>query len=244
MNPSSPHSPSSSVVRVHSSLNLACLPVHSSSLSDWQGAASLLSVAVLVIGILWNTEPRLPAFKTEVSRGFVLPVPAAKPNDSDPRKLENEPTDAERPSNRGTMEPPVVPGPISDFHLPAVVPVEKGDSVPLKPGPQLSGPGLDPAPRPVNWLRLKDAARFGTTPWPTTYPAEALARRQEGSVHLQLVVGTAGGAPDRIEVVQSSGSRYLDFAAREWILNHWRFDAGRSGTYRVEFTYQLPVGRR
>ncbi|MBN9692433.1 MAG: energy transducer TonB [Verrucomicrobia bacterium] len=104
--------------------------------------------------------------------------------------------------------------------------------------------GLGLAPRPFTSLNLQSAGHFGTTPWPTKYPAEALARREEGSVQLQLAVGAAGGAPDGIDVIQSSGSRYLDSAARDWILANWRFEPGRAGTYRVEFTYQLPVGRR
>lgn len=244
MNPSSSTSSSSPVLRVHSPLNLACLPDHSHSLSDWQGAASLLAAAVLVIGIVWNTEPRLPVFKMEadVSRGFVLPEPSAK--DPEIRNPENEPTDPGHSSNRGAVAPPIAPQPISDFTLPSMVQLEGADSAAPKPGPQLSGPGLEPAPRPFTSLSFKSAASLGITPWPTTYPAEALARREEGSVQLQLVVGAAGGAPEGIEVIQSSGSRYLDFAARDWIRTNWRFDASRPGTYRVEFTYQLPVGRR
>lgn len=243
MTPTSPTSSSPSL-RVHSPLNLACLPDDSRSLADWQGAASLLAAAVLIIGVVWNTEPRLPVFKMEAedSRGFVLPPP--NPKDPEIRNSKNEPPDLGHSANQGAVAPPVVPLPISEFTLPTVVQLEGTDFAPTKPGPQLSGAGLEPTPRPFTSLSFHSAASLGTTPWPTKYPAEALARREEGSVQLQLVVGTAGGAPDRIDVIQSSGSRYLDSAARDWILDNWRFDAGRSGTYRVEFTYQLPVGRR
>jgi protein TonB len=240
MNPS----PSSPVVRVHSPLSLACLPDHSHSLSDWQGAASLLAAAVLVVGIVWNTEPRLPVFQREadVSRGFVLPEPS--PKDPEIRNSENEPTDQNHYSDQGKVAPPVAPQPLSEFILPTLVPLDGSDSASPKPGPQLSEGGLEPAPRPFTSLNLQSAAGLGTTPWPIKYPAEALARREEGSVQLQLVVGAAGGAPDGIDVIQSSGSRYLDSAARDWILANWRFEPGRAGTYRVAFTYQLPVGPR
>lgn len=75
------------------------------------------------------------------------------------------------------------------------------------------------------------------------YPAEALRRREHGTVILRVLVG-ADGSAQTIEIQTSSGSPRLDRAARDAVL-HWIFRPGtfdgapRSAWARVPITFDL-----
>lgn len=69
------------------------------------------------------------------------------------------------------------------------------------------------------------------------FPDRAIDRGQQGTVYMDVVVSEFGRASD-VEVVDSSGYRLLDQAARQTALTQWEFDV--SNCERKD----LPVKRR
>lgn len=69
------------------------------------------------------------------------------------------------------------------------------------------------------------------------FPDRAIDRGQQGTVYMDVVVGESGRA-SAVEVVDSSGYRLLDQAARHTALTQWEFDV--SNCERKD----LPVKRR
>ncbi len=74
---------------------------------------------------------------------------------------------------------------------------------------------------------------------PPVYPAAARRNGEEGTVTLHVLV-TAEGAPSRIELERSSGSRLLDAAAIEAVRG-WRFQPARRGSQAVEDWVLVPL---
>lgn len=74
---------------------------------------------------------------------------------------------------------------------------------------------------------------------PPTYPLEAVRRRLEGRVLLELHI-TALGAVDRVDVLRSSGHAILDRAAVRAV-SRWRGTPARRWGRAVESTERLPI---
>lgn len=74
---------------------------------------------------------------------------------------------------------------------------------------------------------------------PPEYPPLAKRRGEEGMVMLKVLV-TADGAPARIEIESSSGSRLLDAAATEAVRG-WRFQPARRGNQNIEDWARVPL---
>jgi len=74
---------------------------------------------------------------------------------------------------------------------------------------------------------------------PPDYPPLAKRRGEEGMVMLKVLV-TADGAPARIEIESSSGSRLLDAAATEAVRG-WRFQPARRGNQNIEDWARVPL---
>ena len=75
---------------------------------------------------------------------------------------------------------------------------------------------------------------------PPRYPRTALARRIEGTVLLQVLVGI-DGRPLDVTVSQSSGNRELDEAARSQILKRWSFRPAMSNGQPIQALGIVPV---
>ncbi|HEY1707996.1 MAG TPA: TonB family protein [Rhizomicrobium sp.] len=77
----------------------------------------------------------------------------------------------------------------------------------------------------------------------TTPPYPEMARRlgQQGQVRVHISVG-ADGQITRVDVAKSSGSAFLDDAARNWVLSNWRYRAAtRDGAGVVSETDAIVV---
>ncbi len=74
---------------------------------------------------------------------------------------------------------------------------------------------------------------------PPAYPADAMRRRQVGTVHLMIHV-TADGIPILVEVAGSSGHPSLDQAAVQAV-EQWRFTPARSAAGPVPFSFTLDI---
>ena len=75
---------------------------------------------------------------------------------------------------------------------------------------------------------------------PPKYPRNALSRRIEGTVLLQVLVGI-DGRPIDVTVSQSSGNRELDEAARSQILKRWSFRPAMKNGQAVQAVGLVPV---
>jgi protein TonB len=71
------------------------------------------------------------------------------------------------------------------------------------------------------------------------YPAIARRSGEHGTVMLKVLVSPEG-APQRIELDQSSGSKSLDGAALEAVKG-WRFVPARRGAQNIEGWVRVPV---
>ena len=74
---------------------------------------------------------------------------------------------------------------------------------------------------------------------PPAYPAEAMRRRQEGTVRLVVHV-SADGTPVLVELAGSSGHPSLDKAALNAV-RQWRFNPAMGATGPVPFNYPLDI---
>jgi protein TonB len=77
----------------------------------------------------------------------------------------------------------------------------------------------------------------GRQPAPN-YPREALARRQEGVVTVQFLVG-ADGKVVSAEVWQASPWPLLNEAAVSAVRNRWHFNPGAARLYRVPIRFRI-----
>jgi protein TonB len=71
------------------------------------------------------------------------------------------------------------------------------------------------------------------------YPREALARREQGTVILRVLVGMDGN-PQQVEIEKSSGSPRLDSAAREAV-RHWTFRPGTRNGVAQSAWARVPI---
>jgi protein TonB len=75
---------------------------------------------------------------------------------------------------------------------------------------------------------------------PPKYPRMALQRQIEGTVMLQVLVGT-DGRPLQVTISHTSGNRELDEAARNQILNRWSFRPAMKNGQAVQAIGLVPV---
>jgi TonB family protein len=96
-------------------------------------------------------------------------------------------------------------------------------------------PGIEPSNSEGKLLR---PARYRSTPVPS-YPDECRRLKQEGTVHLRVVVNDSGKV-DGAELVRSSGFPLLDVAAIKGV-RRWTFDPARRGSTSITSTVTVPV---
>lgn len=75
---------------------------------------------------------------------------------------------------------------------------------------------------------------------PPPYPRTALQERRTGTVMLEVLVDTEGRPVD-VRIVQSSGHRDLDQAARRQVLKRWRFRPANEDGRTVQALGLVPV---
>lgn len=102
------------------------------------------------------------------------------------------------------------------------------------PGAATGPASIAPPPGPAA-MRLE----YTSAP-PPPYPRDALRRGAEGTVLLQVRVGT-DGRPLEVAVRESSGHRDLDAAARRHVLARWRFRPAHTGGHPVEAIGLVPI---
>jgi protein TonB len=150
------------------------------------------------------------------------------------------------------VEPPPLPPPPDRRRLPrdttprnVVIPVEQPPIV-IDEGPDVAPP---PDPNPDTATRIESVEPVGpiaagsldyVIASPPPYPREAMARRIEGTVVLEVLVDV-DGTPLDVRVQTSSGNRALDDAARKHILKKWKFKPATQNGHAVQAVGLVPV---
>jgi len=77
----------------------------------------------------------------------------------------------------------------------------------------------------------------------TTFPMRSQLRGQKGVVFMDVVVDESGRAAS-VDLVDSSGYRLLDRAARESVLQNWQFDVSTCERKDLPVTHRIAVEYR
>lgn len=158
-------------------------------------------------------------------------APAAPPQVQPPRPAPA----ASRPQTASTAPTPA-PVVVDDGILPMTVELPVAGAID-RPGPATDPAAIGsatPVPGPAA-MRLE----YTHAPAPA-YPRDALRRGAEGTVLLQVLVGT-DGRPLEVGISQSSGHRDLDAAARRHVLAHWRFRPAHRDGHPVQALGLVPI---
>lgn len=132
----------------------------------------------------------------------IKPIPVLDPPTHKPPAVRQTQPKPPQPQPQTTSPP--IDAPVS----PMSTPVDEGTATPTTSAVVESGP-IAPGYGKVGRI---------------AYPREALKRRQEGKVTLRVLVGI-DGVPQQVDIETSSGSIYLDRAARDAVAK-WRFTPG------------------
>jgi len=134
---------------------------------------------------------------------------------------------------REVVEPRAQPEVVSD---PAPVVVESGEPAdPVVVAERTDVVALEPVTPSIAAVRLE----YASAP-PPAYPRDALRRRLEGTVMLQVLVDV-DGRPLEVLVHGSSGHRSLDEAARRHVLKQWTFRPAMKDGRAVQAIGLVPV---
>lgn len=168
-------------------------------------------------GITWYPPDPVPVTPPP------LPVPVIQPQPRVPR-----------PVDRTVPVAPVAPA-----VDPAPVLVENGsEAAPPVTAPVEAPVDMGPPAGPIAGVRLE----YLHAPAPD-YPRAAIRARAEGTVLLEVLVGI-DGRPLEVTIRDSSGNRRLDAAARDQVLQAWRFRPAMRNGQPVQAIGLVPVNFR
>lgn len=183
----------------------------------------------------------------------VQPVPAAPPAPSPPSRAAQpaRPSPVAPPPSAAPPEAASAASPQSAASQPAASqpaapqPVAPQPATPRPAAPALAAVNLGNGGQDLADLNARSDDIIPPRPdsrhrnLPPAYPADAMRRRQVGTVHLMIHV-TADGIPILVEVAGSSGHPSLDQAAVQAV-EQWRFTPARSAAGPVPFSFTLDI---
>lgn len=148
-----------------------------------------------------------------------------KPVEPPPKPIERITHTTTTPREVHTEQPPVV-DPVGEDIAPPYDPTPD-TAIVIETPPTVPGP-----------IRA-DSLEYANAP-PPPYPRNEMARRIEGTVVLEVLVGV-DGLPIDVQVKTSSGNRSLDEAARKHILKKWKFKPATRDGVAVQALGLVPV---
>lgn len=102
------------------------------------------------------------------------------------------------------------------------------------PAPRSAAPPVPPAVAAAEAAHDYTPPAYRHAPHPP-YPAAMRESRVQGSVRLRIFLDEHG-APQRVEIAESSGHAEFDSTARAWVLRHWEFTPAQRGGNAVPST--------
>lgn len=209
--------------------------------------ALILAVHVAFVIALLQVDPELrrqvvPVLVSIVSAPVQEPppppvgpsreLPPAKAVSPKPvQRREAEPT---TPPSAITAEPSIVSE--ATVTSPAPVPADGSPAAPAVEAK--AAPTPTPTPTPPAVVPPRFDAAYLNNPRPD-YPKAAKRMGEQGKVMLRVLVSVAG-APEKVEIGTSSGSRRLDDAAR-LAVEQWKFVPARQGDLPVAAWVIVPI---
>jgi len=189
-------------------------------------ALHLLALMLLLIPLSRRAVPPAPEAPTP---RWILPITVPTP--PVPVPIIQAPTPPTAPT---TAPHPLTPP------LPLAPPTAEA-AYQAMPAAEQSAPteAIDPGPTTISPPAPGATLQYLSAPAPA-YPRTALAGRLQGTVLLQVRVD-AEGRPAAVDIARSSGHRVLDQAARQQVLQHWRFRPAMQDGQRVEAIGLVPV---
>ncbi len=139
-----------------------------------------------------------------------------------------------------------IPGEMPKPVAPKIKPVDKSRVAPV--ASKHVGDGSSPVPgKDKTTMRSSSGVQTAAKPDylrnpPPKYPAEALRRKQEGTVLVLVHVNAEGRVTD-LNLTKSSGHDLLDDAALRAVRG-WRFQPAKAGGFAVESKVEVPVDFR
>ncbi|KAA2283969.1 energy transducer TonB [Arenimonas fontis] len=179
------------------------------------GTSLVIALHALAFGVLMTpsawSPPERPIREMSVVPVELRPAALPRPPQPPPEQIPRRPVP--RPS----------PGP-----APVLAPVQTDPAPVFESGEILGEAGEEATPAADTYdpgpPQLAQLA-YDVAPAPR-YPRSSLRAGHEGTVWLRVLVDEHG-QPQSVEIERSSGHRELDRAAREQVLNRWRFHPAR-----------------
>ena len=213
----------SALSRTQAGLYLAERP-NPARIAAYSGVIAIHAAALMLL-LMPMAAPVRPSVEETIPVNWIVPkkveiLPIVEPRPDKPR-----PEVRRIASVQPRTEAPPVDVPVL---------VDSGDPAPPDTGPVVEGPDVIEPPA-VAAVRLE----YASAPAPA-YPREALRRRIEGTVLLQVLVDV-DGRPLDVLVQQSSGNRQLDEAARLQVLKRWTFRPAMRDGVAIQAMGLVPV---
>jgi protein TonB len=207
------------------------------------------SVLLLHVLALWALQTGLLQRVLVLAEEIVVPVefiaPAVPPVIKPPPELPKPPPSIKTPvaAPTPTPMPPVASAPVP-MPLAIADPTPSANApsglthAPAVVAPVVAAPSA-PAPPPVPKLELPSSdADYLHNPKPK-YPNLSVARNEQGTVRLLVLVGADGKSKD-VKIKTSSGFERLDRAARDAVFG-WTFVPGKRAGVPEEMWYDLSM---
>ncbi len=198
----------------------------------------LLHVLLLTVLPSWRVEQTAPAAVLDVQLLASVAEMAAPPQPAAPARVQQQP--AQLPPSRAQAATPAmiaVEAVTPAAEVPRLAAAPASVAAPATASTTAAAPAASTS-RNETVIPPSFSAAYLRNP-PPDYPRLAKHRGEEGTVMLKVLV-TAEGAPVRIEVESSSGSRLLDAAAAEAVRG-WRFQPARRGNQNIEDWARVPL---
>ena len=224
-------------------------PMKNSASIHRQRVIIVVSVLLLHVLALWALQTGLLQRVIVLAEEIIVPVefitPVVPPVIKPPPMLPKPPPNVKTPvaAPTPTPAPSVAPAPapmplaIADPTPSAIAPVGVTHA-PAVVAPVVLAPSA-PAPTPAAKLELPSSeADYLHNPKPK-YPNLSIARNEQGTVRLLVLVGADGKARD-VKIKTSSGFERLDRAARDAVLG-WTFVPGKRAGAPEEMWYELSM---
>ena len=196
------------------------------------GIATAVVINLAIFAVLMRTPTMSPPVPdTDTSNPVIIIDPPPPPLVEPPKVLKvlKQPLQPPRPVplkiDVPIPKPPVVT--IDRTPMSTQQVVAKVDQ-----GPVANDPG------PVK--TIQEASLSPLVAPPPTYPIEAVRDNITGKVELELLVGVDGHVL-KVTIIRSSGDHRLDAAAREDVLQNWRFQPAMENGVAVQAIGRLPV---
>jgi TonB family protein len=213
-----------------------------------------LLAAAVICGIAWSIEPLL---------ALAASLPEGGPASGQPVTIELVSGEMPPPAASAPPLNPPIAIPLPETSLPAIpIPTPSfSPPHPAAPNPALvasvilqvpspirTPPTIKPGAKPTPKFVAKSAtdigksqaaspARVGMTGLPAPdYPSEALARKEGGTVGMQVAFGPDGRVT-HAEICQSCGYSILDYSTRNFICAHWKNLSFANTTVWVPIVY-------